>query len=202
MTSRADITVRLATAGDVDGIVDLESRYFVDNLDAAARTKGFISILHTPHWFAAAIDSGGIHVAATAAGDIAGFIAVTDPPDRTAPDLAPIVRAMLDLADTIEVNGKPIAMHRWALRGPVCIDEAFRGCGIYSTFNAATREFYRDRYDIGVVFVAADNPRSLHTTTTKLGARSLAEFAVGSARYHVLVFSFSDDDSGSGPDCG
>jgi hypothetical protein len=202
MTSRADITVRLATAGDVGGIVDLESRYYIDNLDAAARTKGFISVLHTPQWFAAAIDSGGMHVAATAAREIAGFIAVTDPPDPNAPDLPPIVRAMLDLADTIEVNGTPIAAHRWALRGPVCIDEAFRGCGIYSAFNAATREFYRDRYELGVVFVAADNPRSLHTTTTKLGARSLAEFEVDSARYRFLVFSFGDDDSGSGPGCG
>jgi hypothetical protein len=194
MTSRADITVRLATAGDVDGIVDLESRYFVDNLDTSARAKGFISVLHSPHWFAAAVDAGGMHVAATADGVIAGFIAVTDPPDRNTADLPPIVRAMLDLADTVEVNGKPIAAQRWALRGPVCIDEAFRGCGIYASFNAITGEFYRDRYDIGVVFVAADNPRSLHTTTTKLGARSLAEFEVDSARYHFLAFEFGDGD--------
>ena len=194
MTSRADITVRLATAGDVGGIVDLESRYFVDNLDTSARAKGFISVLHSPHWFAAAVDAGGMHVAATADGVIAGFIAVTDPPDRNTADLPPIVRAMLDLADTVEVNGKPIAAQRWALRGPVCIDEAFRGCGIYASFNAITGEFYRDRYDIGVVFVAADNPRSLHTTTTKLGARSLAEFEVDSARYHFLAFEFGDGD--------
>ena len=194
MTRRADVTVRLATQRDVGGIVDLESRYFVDNLDAAARTKGFISVLHSPHWFAAAVDSDGMHVAATADGDIAGFIAVTDPPDRTTADLPPIVRAMLDLADTVEVNGTPIAAQRWALRGPVCIDEAFRGCGIYGAFNATTGEFYRDRYDIGVVFVAADNPRSLHTTTTKLGARSLAEYEVDSARYHLLAFGFGDSD--------
>ena len=194
MTRRADVTVRLATQRDVGGIVDLESRYFVDNLDAAARTKGFISVLHSPHWFAAAVDSDGMHVAATAAGDIAGFIAVTDPPDPNTADLPPIVRELLDLADTVEVNGTPIAAQRWALRGPVCIDEAFRGCGIYGAFNATTGEFYRDRYDIGVVFVAADNPRSLHTTTTKLGARSLAEFEVDSARYHLLAFGFGDSD--------
>jgi len=195
MPPRADISVRLATAGDVGGIVDLESRYYVDNLDAAAREKGFVSILHSRQWFAAVIDAGGMHVAATADGDIAGFIAVTDPPDPNTTDLPPIVRAILDLAEVVEVNGKPIAAQRWALRGPVCIDEAFRGCGIYGAFNAATGEFYRDRYELGVVFVAADNPRSLHTTTTKLGARSLAEFEVDSARYHFLAFGFGDSDS-------
>ena len=190
MTSRADVKVRLATAGDIAGIVDLECRYYVDNLDASARAKGFISVLHSSHWFATTIDSDGVHVAVTADDEIAGFIAVTDPPDRNAADLPPIVRAMLDLAETIEVNGKPIAAQRWALRGPVCIDEAFRGCGIYAAFNAITGEFYRDRYDLGVVFVAADNPRSLHTTTTKLGARPLAEFEVDSVRYHFLAFDF------------
>ena len=192
MTPRAEVTVRLANPGDVAGIVDLESRYYIGNLDAAARAKGFISVLHSPQWFTAAVESGGMHVAVTADEEIAGFIAVTDPPDHTAADLPPLVRALLDLADTVEVNGTPIAAQRWALRGPVCIDEAFRGCGIYASFNAATREAYRDRYEIGVVFVAADNPRSLHTTTTKLGARSLAEFEVDSTRYHFLAFEFGD----------
>jgi hypothetical protein len=192
MTPRADITVRLATGGDGAGIVDLESRYYIDNLDATARAKGFISILHSPQWFASAIESGGMHVAVTADDDIVGFIAVTEPPDRNAGGLPPIVRAILDLVDTLEVNGKPIAAQRWALRGPVCIDEAFRGCGIYAAFNATTGEFYRHRYELGVVFVAAENPRSLHTTTTKLRARSLAEFAVDSKRYHLLVFDFAD----------
>jgi hypothetical protein len=195
MTTRADVRVRLATAGDVPGIVALESRYYVDNLDASARAKGFISVLHSPQWFAAAIDSAGVHVAVTTDDGIAGFIAVTDPPDRDTADLPPIVRAILDLAETIEVNGKPIAAQRWGLRGPVCIDEAFRGCGIYGAFNAITGECYRDRYDLGVVFVAADNPRSLHTTTTKLGAQQLAEFVVASARYHFLAFDFGDSDA-------
>ena len=192
MTPRGDVTVRLATPHDIAGIVELESRYFIDNLDATARAKGFISVLHSPEWLAAAVDSAGIHVAATADGGIAGFIAITDPPDRNAAEVPPIVRAMLDLAEATEANGKTIAAQRWALRGPVCIDEAFRGCGIYASFNATTGEFYRDRYDIGVVFVAAENPRSLHTTTTKLGARSLATFVVDSKRYHFLAFDFTE----------
>ena len=194
MTTRAEVTVRLATPRDIAGIVDLESRYYIGNLDASARAKGFISVCHSPQWFAAAVDSGGMHVAATMDDAIAGFIAVTDPPGRNAADLPPIVRALLDLAETVDVHGKPIAVQRWALRGPVCIDEAFRGCGIYASFNAITGECYRDRYDLGVVFVAADNPRSLHTTTTKLGARSLAEFEVDSARYHFLAFNFGGGD--------
>ncbi len=54
----------------------------------------------------------------------------------------------------------------------------------------ATREAYRERFDLGVLFVAADNPRSLHTTTTKLEAEPLAIFEVHARQYHFLAFRF------------
>lgn len=40
------------------------------------------------------------------------------------------------------------------------------------------------------VATPADNPRSLHTTTTKLGAEPLAEFEVAGRRYHFLAYAF------------
>lgn len=69
-----------------------------------------------------AIDSSGVHVAATTDETIAGFIVVTDPPARTAANLPGIVRAMLDLSETAEMTRKPIAARSYAFRGPVCID--------------------------------------------------------------------------------
>ena len=112
-------------------------------------------------------------------------------PAERAPGLPPIIRAMLELADELEFRGAPIARQRYALRGPVVIEADARGRGLYSRFNAVTSEAYRDRYDIGVLFAAADNPRSVHTTTTKLGAESLAIFEAESKRYHFLAFAFS-----------
>jgi len=124
-------------------------------------------------------------------GTVAGFIAVTDPPPRTARGLPPLMAAMLDLAETIEVAGAPIAEQRYAVRGPVLIGEQARGRGIYAAFNTITAQTYRDRFDIGVLFVSTDNPRSLHTTTTKLGATPLAVFEADGATYHFLAFRFS-----------
>lgn len=169
--------------------MDLEARYYIGNLDPAERAKGFISSLQSPDWFARAVGSGGVHVAVTDDDTVVGFIAVTDPPTPSQAG-SPIVEAMLDLAQELEFNGKPIAQSRFALRGPVCVAEAARGRGVYSAFNAATRAAYHERFDLGVLFASADNPRSLHTTTTKLGAKSLAVFEVNSKQYHFLAFSF------------
>ena len=183
------LTIRLARPSDISEMMALESRYYVGNLDESGRADGFVSALQSRDWFERAVADGGLHVAVID-GAVAGFIAVTDPPARTTPGLPPIVTAMLDLAETIEFNGAPIAAQRYALRGPVVIDQQARGCGIYTAFNVATALAYRDRFDIGVLFVSTDNPRSLHTTTTKLGAEPLAVFEVEGGTYHFLAFSF------------
>lgn len=181
-------TIRLATPMDIDGLIALESRYYVGNLDPSQRAEGFISVLHPREWFGHAIDEGGIHIAVVDEA-VAGFVAITAPPPKV-PDLPAVVSAMLGLAETVEFHGSLIADQRYAIRGPVCIAAHARGYGIYSAFNAVTAAVYRDRFDLAVLFVAADNPRSLHTTTTKLGATPLAVFETEGRRYHFLAFPF------------
>ncbi|WP_431236316.1 hypothetical protein ACQ86B_14690 [Mycolicibacterium aichiense] len=184
------VAIRVATRHDIPAMMALEAKYYVGNLDRSERATGFISNLQSKDWFTWAVDSAGIHVAVTDDDSVVGFIGVTDPPSRSQVGSSPILQAVLDLAESLTFNGIPIAQQRFALRGPVCLDESVRGRGIYSAFNAATRTAYRDRFDLGVLFVAADNPRSLHTTTTKLGATSLAVFEVDSQQYNFLAFSF------------
>lgn len=188
MTS--DVRIRMANRHDIPGLMALEARYFVGNLDPAERANGFMSVLHPQHWWARVVAEGGIHVAVTENGDIAGFMAVIAPPDRSEPGLPAALKGMLDLTETLPLNGTTIANQRFAVHGPSCIAEEVRGRGLYSSLHAVTREAYRDRYDLAVLFVAADNPRSLHTTTTKLGAQSLAQFDADGRRFHFLAFEF------------
>lgn len=184
------MAIRLATRGDVPEMMALEARHYVGNIDVSELAEGFVSILHPQEWFDWAVDSAGLHVATSDDGAVVGFIAVTAPPNRSGVGSSPIIAAMLELAATLDFNGRPIALQRFAFRGPVLIDRAARGRGLYSAFNAVARKAYAKRFDLGVLFVAADNPRSLHTTTTKLGAQSLAIFEVDARQYHFLAFSF------------
>ncbi|MFM8706560.1 MAG: hypothetical protein ACKOHK_00295, partial [Planctomycetia bacterium] len=117
-------------------------------------------------------------------------IVVTEMPRRAETEPGSISRAMVDLTEVTSFRGRSLAGQRVACRGPVLIAEAARGQGIYTAFNEVTREAYRKRFDVGVLFVAADNPRSLHTTTAKLGAESLAMFEVSGRRYHFLAYAF------------
>lgn len=183
------VRIRLARDDDVTGLSALESPYYIDNLDPAQRADGFISILHPPHWWDRVIEEGGVHVA-IAGGEVAGFMVVITQPDPNETGLPAVLREMLILTETVEMNGTPIARQRFAVHGPVCIAEEVRGQGVYSSLHAITQEAYRDRFDLGVLFVAVDNPRSLHTTGTRLGAQSLAEFEADGKLFHLLAFEF------------
>ena len=182
--------IRLATAQDIPALMTLEARYYVGNLEVAERAGGYISVLHPQEWWTWAVAATGVHVAVNSEDRLVGFIAVTLPPLRADPVASPIVGAVMKLTTTVEFKGRPIAQQRWAFRGPVLIDQEARGQGLYSLFNDVTRQAYRARYDLGVLFVAADNQRSLHTTTGKLGATSVALFDVAGKEYHLLVVDY------------
>ena len=183
------MTIRLAAPHDIPNIMELEARYFVGNLDQSEQVHGFISTLHSQEWFRWAVDCEGVHIAVSDDGTIEGFIAVTPPPTGAAKP-SPIISAMLALTPALAFKGRPISQQRFAFRGPVLIDRSARGQGLYSAFNAVARQTYADRFDIGILFVSADNPLSLHTTTSKLGAEPLAVFDVVDKQYYFLAFAF------------
>ena len=100
------VTIRLATRADIPAIMALETRYYVDNIDPSERDKGFISNLQSQDWFNWAVSSSGIHVAVNDDDAVVGFIAVTAPPDRSQLRGSPIAQAVLDLAETLDFQGK------------------------------------------------------------------------------------------------
>lgn len=184
-------SIRLATWSDIPALMELESRYYVGALTPAERADGFVSTRHGSQWFSRAVEAAGVHVAVSDDGEVQGFMAVTAPSEGRQVSTSPIIQAMSELAVDLRFNGTPIAQQRYAFRGPVLIDRMARGRGLYSAFNDVMREAYRERFDVGVLFVAVDNHRSVHTTTTKLGATSLAVFDVAGRAYHFMAFTFS-----------
>lgn len=183
-----EISVRLGTVDDVAGVRSLESRYFIGNLAPEQRADGFLSIIQPEGSFERIAAAGGLHVAVDDAGQVVGFIVIAPPPKAGQRTPSPIVERMVALSDTREYRGRRISSYRYAFRGPVCIDERFRGHGLYGRFNAVTKAAYRAEYEIGILFVSARNPRSLRTTTTKLNAAVVDTFQVGDESYHYLVY--------------
>ena len=100
----------------------------------------------------------------------------------------PVVAAMLEQLPRVSFLGRPLSGQRTFVYGPVCVAQAWRGRGVLrGLYDALRREIAGD-YDAGVLFVAKDNPHSLHAHADGLGMSLVGDFEFGARRYWILAF--------------
>jgi hypothetical protein len=145
---------------------------------------GFLSARLGAEQFLAIAQDLAVIVAAADA-DIAGYLcAAHDAPSRSIPILA----AMLDELPRLSFLGRTLGAQRTFVYGPVCVAERWRGQGVLrGMYNALRREIAGD-FDAGVLFVAKDNPHSLHAHADGLGMTLVGDFAFDRRSYWILAF--------------
>jgi hypothetical protein len=124
-------------------------------------------------------------IVAAADAEIAGYLcAAHEEPSRCIPILA----AMLDQLPRLSFLGRPLGAQRTFVYGPVCVDARWRGQGVLrGMYDALRREIAGD-FDAGVLFVAKDNPHSLHVHADGLGMTLVGDFAFDRRSYWILAF--------------
>jgi L-amino acid N-acyltransferase YncA len=160
-----DYEITLATADDIDGILDLQER----NLP---QRGGTLSARFPHAWFATAIAALPVLVARRD-GRLVGYL-VSSP--LTAHADVPVVQAMLRA-----YRGTSDAY----VYGPICVDETERGRGLAGAMFAALRARLPGRE--GVLFIRRDNAASLRAHA-RMGMREVAEFTHDDAVFAVLSY--------------
>jgi predicted GNAT superfamily acetyltransferase len=72
--------------------------------------------------------------------------------------------------------------------GPVCVAARWRGRGVLRGMYHALRCEIAGDFDAGVLFVAKDNPHSLHVHADGLGMTLVGDFAFDRRSYWILAF--------------
>jgi predicted GNAT superfamily acetyltransferase len=106
-------------------------------------------------------------------GRVVGFLLTAD---KAAPDLPPVVRAML--------AAYPGAADAY-IYGPICVDASLRGSGAAVAMVAALKRLLPGRE--GILFIRRDNAASLRAHA-KLGMREVAGFAHDGADFAVFAY--------------
>ncbi|HEY6629962.1 MAG TPA: GNAT family N-acetyltransferase [Rhizobiaceae bacterium] len=158
------MTIRLAEAGDVSEILDLQAANQPDR-------GGALSAAFSEAWFRTAI--GVMPVIVARRFRLVGYLVSST---LAAHDGVPVVQAML-------------AAYRGAadayVYGPVCVAEEARGQGTARAMFDALRAELPGRE--GVLFIRSDNQASLRAHA-KMGVRRAGEFDHGGAHYFVLSY--------------
>jgi len=163
--ARHPVDVARATRADVDGIVALSRANEAEN-------GGTLTGRRTHANVEAALERLP-SIVARRDGRVVGFLLTAD---KAAPDLPPVVRAMLAAypgADDAYVYG------------PICVDASVRGRGVAAAMVAELKRLLPGRE--GILFIRRDNPASLRAHL-KLGMREVAGFFLDGSDFAVFAY--------------
>lgn len=181
---------RRATREDIPAILDVQAANFIGNLEDAERRDGFLSLTFTHRQLEEMAGQVGIIVAAIG-GRLAGYLCASS---REFNRPFHLLAAMMRQFDAIDYCGRLLASSRVFIYGPVCIDRSYRGQGLLRGLYDTLLQEVAGRYDIGVAFVADDNPHSLRVHLDGLGMAHVGEFSFSGKQYHILAFDVRSEN--------
>lgn len=175
---------RRAKPKDFSAILKLQSANYVGNLSVEEREEGFLSAEFTPEQVAEMARDLGIIVASdskSVVGYLCGFRCDFN-------HGSPVIAKMLEAFDHVPYESKPLSSYKTFIYGPVCIDRSHRRRGLLRGLYQALKKEVAGQFDVGVAFVARNNPHSLRAHVAGLGMVDVGEFKVKDNKYVILAF--------------
>lgn len=186
---KSEIYYSAASREDIPAILELQGKNLFDSLTPEQRANGFLSEEFSSEMLQEVIEDVAI-VKAFTDEELVGY--------RMAETLAfnsrfPLLRAIIDRFPRIEFGGQMLSEAEVFISGPTCIAGAWRGKGIHEGMFKEMLSLVRDRFDVGVIFIADSNPRSLAAAQNKLGMRVVDHLTFNGKDYSVLAFSTKEE---------
>jgi hypothetical protein len=178
------VEFRRARPEDYPDILALQTTYFIANLSEEERKQGFLSAQFTAEQTARIAEDLGTMLAVIEQ-RVAGFVCAFRNDFETG---SPVIAAMLRSYDRLSFQGRPLTSFHSYIYGPVCIAREHRRRGLLRGLYEAQKQNLAGQFEIGVAFVARNNPHSLGAHVHGLGMIEAGDFIVNDNRYAVLAF--------------
>jgi hypothetical protein len=188
---------RPANPSVIPGILALQSRNLLSNLNEAEQKNGFVTTAFTIAQIEALLANGGVFVAVEISVDDQSETVIGYALAGSWSFFAqwPIFPFMLARLPALDLGGRlPFNVINEANSfqyGPVCVDAAYRGLGVFPRLFETMRLGICERYPIGVTFINRLNPHSYHAHMKKLGMTVIDEFEFNGRPYYGLAFDMA-----------
>lgn len=101
----------------------------------------------------------------------------------------PLFSYMIEQLPNFALEGETITAENSYQYGPVCIDKAFRGSGLFEKIFFASLSNMQKRYPIMVTFINQINPRSFEAHTRKVHMMQAGTFQFNQNNYYLMTCS-------------
>lgn len=145
--------------GDLQKILDLQKRNLYTALTEEYRKdQGFVTVSHRFQDLKKMNDAEQSIIAREGEKIVAYVLAMTQLSRNDIPVLVP----MFEMFDEVQYLDKPVATYNYLVVGQVCVDETYRGKGIFDNSYTAYKNHFQHKYDFAITEIAARNSRSLY----------------------------------------
>ena len=178
------MTLRNATLHDIEKVVILQDKYLLANTPENERQNGFVTTPFTVPQLEEVIGLDGLFVADDQ-GDIVAYAFAASWEYFSQWAIFPF---MVNRFPDIKYCNFEINEQNSFQYGPVCIDMAYRGSGLFPRLFEVMRLAMNARYPIGVTFINKINQRSYEAHTKKLKMEVVDEFTFNNNNFYGLAF--------------
>lgn len=170
---------------DFEKMIALQNNNLVSALSKVHQSDGFLSASLTAEQFQE-MDKDLCVIVCDDLEKICGYLCVSSVDYNKK---IPLVAAMIERFSTIEFQGKPLSAYQSFISGPVCVDRAHRGQGIFINLYQHLMLVLRQEHpelELATTLIANENPRSIHAHK-KLGMETVGEFKFNNKDFSILV---------------
>ena len=175
---------RLATNADIEGILQLQSKYLFANISPAERLQGFVTTPFTISQIEAALREKGVFIAEND-DKIVGYAFAASWDFFSQWDIFPY---MISRFPEINFHQETLTDKNTFQYGPVCIDMPYRGLGVFQRLFETMRLHLQKHYPIGITFINQVNEVSYKAHTKRLGLEVIDRFVYKEKSYYGLAF--------------
>ncbi|MCU0449797.1 MAG: GNAT family N-acetyltransferase [Bernardetiaceae bacterium] len=158
MTPPSDLVIGPAQLADVPQVLALQTANLKTQLTAEVQAQeGFLTFAYPPD-FMEALQTAEPMVVAKHRDQVVAYCL---PCPVAVAQQNHLLRPLVQLADQLSYQGRPVISYRFCVMGQVCVGAGYRGQGLFDGLYAAMRAQLAGRYDLIISEVASRNTRSL-----------------------------------------
>jgi len=178
-----------AGVNDWQAVLALQEANLGWNLEDDDRAGGFLSARFSRAQFEA-MNSAGAVVIARDHGALVGYACASTQASNTG---VPIIAAMMAEFPQLTFRGRPVQSPETIIYGPVCVERACRGKGIFRGLIEALKRELRGRYGTAVAFIAKSNSRSPAAHVDGLGMTIIGDFEFEGGSFWMIAFGITSE---------
>jgi hypothetical protein len=179
------IKFRPFTLEDLPEILRIQKDNFVSNLSKDDRQDGFLSVEFTPQQFEEMNREIPIIVASLGS-QLCGYVCGIG---LSSAAQVPLLAHIIRLFPETHFRNRFLDQYLSFIYGPVCVEKQARGQGVLEGLYAELLQQLTGNFEVGVLFISNDNPRSLHAHIHKLEMEKVRDFEFNGKDFSLLAFA-------------